>query len=70
MADRSPIIEKIVAGLQVSFDRLVDQKAARDEELIFADQNGAIVRVKVKELQAQRIAAAKYKGENQSEIKA
>ena len=41
--------EKILSGIALSFQRLVEQKRKNDEELVFS-QNGEIVRVKARDL--------------------
>ncbi|MCL2073092.1 MAG: hypothetical protein FWH18_04165 [Marinilabiliaceae bacterium] len=41
--------EKIIKGLQISFENLVREKAKDDKELIF-EENGEIVRIKAKDL--------------------
>ena len=43
------IIEKIHKGLQISFEKLVKEKAKNDEELVFSE-NGKIVRIKAKDI--------------------
>ena len=43
------IIEKIHKGLQISFEKLVREKAKDDEELVFSE-NGEIVRIKAKDI--------------------
>jgi len=41
--------EKILKGIQISFEKLVKEKAKNDEELIF-EENGKIVRIKAKDI--------------------
>lgn len=41
--------DKILKGIDLAFIRLVKEKAARDEELVFYE-NGEVVRVKAKDL--------------------
>ena len=41
--------EKIQKGIQISFDKLVKEKAKNDEELVFSE-NGKIVRIKAKDI--------------------
>ena len=43
------IREKILLGLSVSFQRLVEQKERNGEELVFS-QNGKIVKVKAADI--------------------
>ena len=43
------IREKILKGLEISFEKLVKEKAKNDEELVFSE-NGEIVRVKAKDI--------------------
>jgi hypothetical protein len=47
--DLDVLREKILKGLQISFETLVKEKAKNDEELIF-EENGQIVRVKAKDI--------------------
>jgi len=47
--DTDILREKILKGIQISFEKLVKEKARDDEELIFSE-NGQIVRIKAKEL--------------------
>jgi len=47
--DTDIIREKILKGLQISFEKLVKEKAKNDEDLIFSE-NGEIIRVKAKEI--------------------
>ena len=47
--DADSIIEKIHKGLQISFEKLVKEKAKNDEDLIFSE-NGEIIRVKAKDI--------------------
>ena len=47
--DSDILTEKILKGIQISFDKLVKEKAKNDEELIF-EENGKIVRIKAKDL--------------------
>lgn len=44
-----PFVEKIMAGLKVSFEKLVDRYKKNDDELILSE-NGKIVRVKAKDI--------------------
>ena len=41
--------EKILKGLQISFEKLVREKSKDDEELVFSE-NGQIIRVKAKDI--------------------
>jgi hypothetical protein len=41
--------EKILKGLEISFDKLVKEKAKNDEDLIF-EENGQIIRIKAKDI--------------------
>jgi len=43
------IEEKILKGIQISFEKLVKEKAKSDEDLIF-EENGEIVRIKAKDI--------------------
>lgn len=45
----SPLMTKILKGLQLSFDDLVRKTAAEDGELYFSE-NGKVVAVKAKKL--------------------
>ena len=47
--DTEILTEKILKGLQISFEKLVKEKAMNDKELIF-EENGKIVRIKAKEI--------------------
>ena len=47
--DTDIIREKILKGLQISFEKLVKEKAKNDEELVF-EENGEIVRIKAKDI--------------------
>ena len=47
--DTDIIREKILKGLQISFEKLVKEKAKNDEELVFSE-NDKIVRVKAKDI--------------------
>ena len=47
--DTDSIGEKILKGLEISFEKLVKEKAKSDEDLIFSE-NGEIVRVKAKDI--------------------
>ena len=47
--DIDSLREKIFKGLQISFEKLVKEKARNDEELIF-EENGKIVRIKAKDI--------------------
>ena len=47
--DTNIIGEKILKGLQISFEKLVKEKAKNDEDLIFGE-NGKIIRVKAKDI--------------------
>lgn len=44
------ILEKINEGVLKAYDKLVHEKALVDGDLIFAEDNGKIIRVKAKEL--------------------
>jgi hypothetical protein len=41
--------EKILSGIALAYQRLVEQKSRNDEELVFS-QNGKIVKVKARDL--------------------
>ena len=43
------IREKILKDLEISFEKLVKEKAKNDEELVFSE-NGEIVRIKAKDI--------------------
>jgi hypothetical protein len=43
------LTEKILKGIQISFEKLVRETAKNDEELIFGE-NGRIVRIKAKDI--------------------
>jgi hypothetical protein len=47
--DTDSLREKNLKGLQISFEKLVKEKARDDKELIF-EENGKIVRIKAKEI--------------------
>ena len=47
--DTDILREKILKGIQISFEKLVKEKARDDEELIFSE-NGQIVRIKAKDI--------------------
>ena len=47
--DTDVLTEKILKGIQISFEKLVKEKAKDDEELIF-EENGKIVRIKAKNI--------------------
>jgi len=47
--DTDILREKILKGIQISFEKLVKEKAKNDEELIFSE-NGEIVRIKAKDI--------------------
>jgi len=47
--DTDIIEEKILKGLQISFEKLVKEKAKNDKDLIF-EENGEIIRIKAKEI--------------------
>jgi len=47
--DTENLGEKILKGLQISFEKLVKEKAKNDKDLIF-EENGEIVRIKAKEI--------------------
>jgi len=47
--DTDSIGEKILKGLQISFEKLVKEKAKNDKDLIF-EENGEIVRIKAKDI--------------------
>ncbi len=42
--------KKIVEGVNLVVERLVEQRAKENGELVFADESGKIIRVKAKEL--------------------
>jgi len=44
------IREKILKGLALSYERLVEQKKREDGELVFADKDGKIITVKARDL--------------------
>jgi len=47
--DTDILREKILKGLEISFEKLVKEKAKNDEELVFSE-NGEIVRIKAKDI--------------------
>ena len=47
--DTDIIREKILKGLEISFEKSVKEKAKNDEELIF-EENGKIVKIKAKDI--------------------
>ena len=47
--DTDILTEKILKGIQISFEKLVKEKAKNDEELIFSE-NGQIIRIKAKDI--------------------
>ena len=47
--DTDILTEKILKGLQISFEKLVKEKAKNDDDLIFSE-NGNIVRIKAKDI--------------------
>jgi hypothetical protein len=47
--DTDILRDKILKGLQISFEKLVKEKAKNDEELVF-EENGEIVKVKAKDI--------------------
>ena len=47
--DIDSLREKILKGLEISFEKLVKEKAKNDEELVFSE-NGEIVRIKAKDI--------------------
>ena len=47
--DADILTEKIFKGLQISFEKLVKEKAQNDKDLIF-EENGEIVRIKAKDI--------------------
>jgi hypothetical protein len=42
--------EKILKGIALSYERLLEQKKREDGELIFADKDGKIITVKARDL--------------------
>lgn len=42
--------DKILKGIALSYERLIEKKKKNDEELVFADENGKIIRVKARDL--------------------
>jgi len=50
--DTDILTEKILKGIQISFEKLVKEKAKNDEDLIF-EENGKIIRKKAKEILAE-----------------
>lgn len=51
--EREDMYEKILKGLELSFKRLVEQKAKNDEELVFS-KDGIIFKVKARDLLEQQ----------------
>jgi len=47
--DTDNLGEKILKGLQISFEKMVKEKAKNDKDLIF-EENGEIVRIKAKDI--------------------
>ncbi len=47
------IKSKIIEGLKLSFERLLEKKVRNDEEFVFSE-NGKIVTIKARELKKQR----------------
>ncbi len=47
--DYNTLRNKILKGLEISFQRLVVQKSKEDQELVFC-KDGRIIRIKAKEL--------------------
>ncbi|RYD83593.1 MAG: hypothetical protein EOP53_00390 [Sphingobacteriales bacterium] len=45
--------QKIIEGLKLSFERLLEKKVRNDEEFVFSE-NGKIVTIKARELKKQR----------------
>ena len=43
--------ENILRGVALAYERLVEQKKIEDGELVFAREDGKIVKVKAKDLQ-------------------
>ena len=44
------LLDKIFKGIVLSRERLVEQRAKENGELIFSDENGKVIRVKAKDL--------------------
>ncbi len=44
------LLDKIFEGVLLSRERLIEQRAKENGELVFADESGKIIRVKAKEL--------------------
>jgi hypothetical protein len=42
--------DKIVKGVNLAVERLIEQRAKENGELIFSDEHGKIIRVKAKDL--------------------
>ena len=49
------IKSKIIEGLKLSFERLLEKKVRNDEEFVFSE-NGKIVTIKARDFQKQREA--------------
>jgi len=48
--DFQVLSDKIIKGVNLAVNRLVEQRAKENGELIFSDENGKIIRVKAKDL--------------------
>ena len=48
--------ENILRGVALAYERLVEQKKKEDGELVFAREDGKIVKVKAKDLQQRLIS--------------
>ena len=46
--------DKIIEGLKISMNKLIDDTAKEDGELVFQNDKGEIYRVKAKKLQEER----------------
>lgn len=42
--------EKILKGLSLAFERLVEQKKRENQEFVFADKDGKIIHVKARDM--------------------
>ena len=49
MMDSDILTEKILKGIQISFDKLVIEKAKNDDYLIF-EKDGYIIKIKAKDI--------------------
>jgi len=48
--DFQVLSEKIIKGVNLAAERLIEQRAKEDGELIYSDENGKVIRVKAKDL--------------------